>query len=652
MMLYIIVEYTNRADSLYDESNIFNKFSTQLLIYTKGCIKIKNTLINNFVSILHKYIKFGICSRRMPLRRKIIFLAALMVLLPMGFAGLYFNNSISSILTQNAIDRLSQSIHQTSDNIESTFEILSNTPMHFLSRKSIRDWLAGEMSIKEDYNLFAQITQMEDELKYSLMFNSAWDMQLINTAYVFFNETSYFSTSRTHQNIEEMNENNIHIYKLLSDEKIRGSKIIPPSQKDKTIYFTRTVSNINKPDESIFLIYGANESKIYDKYAPLLESPESIAYIVDEKGTLYSCPNKNELGSKIDNSILCHKNEKYVYGDILNGQQYFLASKAIGETGLSFIIGIPKSHILSKLSYSTRNYILIIIIIVLVSIIFSIFLSLILTRFIKELLHNINKVKAGNYDSKMPVYKNPELNVLSDTFNNMTQEIKYLIKQVYEKQLLLKETEYKFLQSQINPHFLFNTLITISYKARLSGDETVYSMVTSLSELLQAGIYSSSSDKITILRELQYVKFYLYLQKVRFEDKLEYNIHLCDDSILECFIPKLCIEPIVENAIVHGLETKMSKCTVDIFIKQENSSIYFEIIDDGVGFDADSINLDDSINTEQCKKSHTSIGLKNTHKRIQLMYGNQYGILIKSVISKGSTVIVHIPVDKGGLQNV
>ena len=293
-----------------------------------------------------------------------------------------------------------------------------------------------------------------------------------------------------------------------------------------------------------------------------------------------------------------------------------------------------------------RNYIGITVIIIIASVFIGIILSLRFTRFIRDLLSVINRVKVGDYEIKMPAYSDSELNLLSDTFNNMTYEIKYLINQVYEKQLLIKETEFKFLQSQMNPHFLFNTLITIGYKARLSKDETIYQMVTSLTQLLQAGIYTNSQTKVPIRQELEFIEFYLYLQKMRFQDKLEYNINL------DLVLPKLSIEPLVENAVVHGIEEKIGKGTVELNIYQEKDSIYFEVTDDGNGFESGSIDLDDSETVIMRKKGHNSIGLLNTHKRIKLMYGEAYGIHIESHISKGSKVTVRIPVDRSEISNV
>lgn len=607
-------------------------------------LRLRN-LINDLFHNRNKKASFFIS---VPLRYKITAVILLLVLLPMSLAGLYFYRNISSILTSNATDNLSQLIRQTNDSIESSFNIIDNTSLHFLSNQTIRSRLSDNTSNEEDnYNLFVNKSKIEEELNYSLMFNNAWDTKLITTVYIFLNETTYSIASRSIQNVQTVNKNNINIFKRLNSEIPKGMIIFPPSNKDKTIYFTRTVSSVNSPRHHLAFIIGTSEDQIFQKYDKLLEFPGSMAYIIDDKGIIYSNSDKRKLGEEVEKSILDLKNKAGVTEATLDNQIYFVAAKKISDSGLTFVAGIPKKQVLAKLSSSIKNYLLITLFIVLVFLIASIFLSLWITRFIKALLQNINKVKDGDYDAKMPAYKDMELSLLSSTFNNMTGEIKYLINQVYEKQLLVKETEFKFLQSQMNPHFLFNTLVTIGYKARLSQDETVYKMVTSLTELLQSSIYSNTKGKVSIRQELEFVEFYLYLQKVRFEDKLEYHVNISDESILDFYLPKLCVEPIVENAVVHGLEGKIGKGTIDINIREDFNSIYFEIIDDGTGFETDNINLDSTESVVKRKNGHNSIGLNNTHKRIKLMYGEQYGISITSELDKGSKVIVHIPVDRG-----
>lgn len=501
---------------------------------------------------------YGVISR-IPVRNKIVIIIFLLILLPMTFAGCYFYWSISGILTRNANDNLSLLIRQTNDNIEKSFQIIDNTSLHFLANKTVRTWSIEDVSPGDDYyKIFINKSEMEEDLRYSLMFNNAWNISLLSTAYVFFDADNYISVLKSQPNLEQINKNNLAVYHSVNGI-VRGKEIITPNLEDRTIYFTRIVSNINLPQQRLVLIFGTNEADLAEKYSGLLAFPGAMAYIIDNRGAIYSSADKQELGSIVSPAVYALKDNAEVSEVKINQESYLAVSRSIGTTGLTFIAGIPKKQVLSKLSESMHNYIWIIALIAFISLAAGVLLSLRFTRVIRDLLRSIRKVKKGDYNTRMPAYKDVELNQLSTTFNRMTEEINYLIKEVYEKHLLIKESEIKFLQAQMNPHFLFNTLITIGYKAKLSKDETVYKMVTSLTELLQAGIYSNSLAKVPIRQELDYIKFYLYLQKERFEDKIEYTIHIEDEAILDLLLPKLSVEPLVENAVVHGVEKSWAK---------------------------------------------------------------------------------------------
>ncbi len=604
------------------------------------------TMKNNKSNLFFIFIWF----QNLTMRSKIISVSVIMILLPMCFSAFYFFISLSSVLTNNEYENLNQQINKTVENIELSFNILNNTSFHFLSSNNIREWLSTDQSLIEDkLSLLQKKLEIESDLKYSMLFNNAWDMGLIATAYLFINEETYSMLLRAPYNIDIINQNNINIYKDMSTNHSLGKLIIPPSPQDRTIYFARTVSKPGNPQDSLRLILGTNENTIFQKFEDLTTYPGSMAYIINQTGRIYSCTDKNLLGEFVQEDILRYKDLREVKEVILHEETYFVTSRQIGESGLTFICAIPRKKILSSVSGSFPSYLFITGFILLIFISLSLLISIKSTYFVNDLLVNINKVKIGDYSALMPSYKTKELNEISSTFNNMTDEIKYLINQVYEKKLLLKETDIKFLQSQMNPHFLFNVLVTIGMKSRMLKDESISKMIDALSELLQAGIYSSKNTKITIRQELEYVQLYLYLQKVRFEDTLKYEINIQDPSILDCYIPRFCVEPIVENAVAHGIEKSGKEGDVSINVTKESEFIIFEIIDNGLGFDTEAIDIENNINQN---KFHNSIGLKNTNRRIKLIYGEKYGINIASAVGKGCKVTIKIPVDIGGDLNV
>ena len=161
---------------------------------------------------------------------------------------------------------------------------------------------------------------------------------------------------------------------------------------------------------------------------------------------------------------------------------------------------------------------------------------------------------SGGDEKQNELMKETSVSWVGNVFNEMADRIEYLITEVYEKQLLATKSQVKYLQSQLNPHFQFNILAMLSLKAKMSGNEELYESLNAFSKLMQGKIFRDKEIKIKVKEELEIVQFYLLLQKERYQDKLMYEINLSDEQIKENFIPRLLIEPLVENAVSHGLE--------------------------------------------------------------------------------------------------
>lgn len=308
------------------------------------------------------------------------------------------------------------------------------------------------------------------------------------------------------------------------------------------------------------------------------------------------------------------------------------------------LIGMPENQAIQALYDSLRVYIFGIAIILIVGIISFVIFTYKMTKPIQEVTKKMSQVQKGNFETKLPDYDNQEFHEISTVFNEMTEYINRLIKEVYEKQISIKEMELKFLQTQMNPHFMFNVLNSIALQARLDGNEELFKMISSFSQLIQAKIYRNNEEKVKIEQELEYVEYYLYLQSIRFGDRLQYEIQVASERIRKMYIPKLCVQLIVENAVVHGIEPKVSDGFVSIQLYEKEESIYIDITDNGVGFEKEG-NIELPIRQKAEGKAHNHVGLNNAHHIIQLMYGEQYGIQVFSRPQEGTRVRIHIPFD-------
>ena len=274
-----------------------------------------------------------------------------------------------------------------------------------------------------------------------------------------------------------------------------------------------------------------------------------------------------------------------------------------------------------------KNFSHIVIIIFLVSLAFSSIITfIVITKILRPLIKLENHMQ--NFENNLREFHlsektGYEVQNLVEHFNVMVEKIKYL-----------REYEIKALHSQINPHFLYNTLDTIIWMAEFEDNEKVISITKSLANYFRLSL-SNGHEKIPLKDEIMHTKEYLFIQKQRYEDKLSYFFNIEDESLLSIEVPKIIIQPIVENSIYHGIKNLSENGIITIDVYRENSAINILIKDNGIGFEK----------AKQFKKSKTGgVGIKNVDKRIKFYYGKNYGVFInKDNKTEGAEVIIKIP---------
>ena len=267
-------------------------------------------------------------------------------------------------------------------------------------------------------------------------------------------------------------------------------------------------------------------------------------------------------------------------------------------------------------------------------------------RFTKPVTRMIQSIQAfGKPDLNVRMEDSSilEFHDMGIVFNEMADRIEYLITQVYEKEIVAARSQVKYLQSQINPHFQFNILAMLSLKAKMAGNEEVYDGLNAFSRLMQGKIFREKEIKIKVKEELEIVQFYLYLQKSRYQDKLSYEVKLEDEKIGEDLIPRLLIEPLVENAVSHGLEPKREKGNLQVLL-YEREMLYIWVKDDGVGVGQNQMKAEE--NKE--KTPHTHVGWENTKKMLRILYGDHYKFQVWSEPGKGTEIEIAVPIERGG----
>ena len=308
--------------------------------------------------------------------------------------------------------------------------------------------------------------------------------------------------------------------------------------------------------------------------------------------------------------------------------------------GLTLYTGVPVSVVYDTLSSTLGMIFLISAAIILMLSYLGHSLAVFYVKPLETIAEKIKLVGKGNFDTKLSESSTEELQNISVTFNDMTEEIQHLIKENYETRLIAQQAEIQYLQSQMNPHFLSNALTMIQMKAALSGDKEVPELLHKLAGLYQGKIFRKDEYFISLREEMEIVEFYLSLQTSRFGDKMTSSISYEGNAehYNNLQIPRLSIEPLVENAVCHGLIPKAEKGMIHIDISKTPHTLKITITDDGVGFSSDSAAK------HRDEKNHTHVGLWNTNKMIQNLCGDEFGLIIESTPGHGTAVQVLLPI--------
>ena len=369
---------------------------------------------------------------------------------------------------------------------------------------------------------------------------------------------------------------------------------------------------------------------------------KGYAFILDARGNIVYHPQQqqlyNELQTENINLIMDTEDDTVLTGTGKDGKLYSISRS--DKTGWTVVDCTSVRELLSKSRQAQSIYVLMAVLLVIVSLLFSRFMARSITLPIQKLRDSMEKVQEGDFSiSDVVVDSDNEIGSLTKSFDVMTHRIQELMEQNVYEQEQKRKSELKALQSQINPHFLYNTLDSIIWMAEGKKNEEVVLMTASLARLLRQSI-SNEDEVVPIANEVEYARGYLTIQKMRYKDKLEFQIEV-EPSILHIPLIKLVLQPIIENAIYHGLKYKESKGLLIIkgFMKDGNAVL--QVIDDGVGMDEET--LAHIYDRHKVNYHSNGVGVYNVQKRLKLYYGDDYGITYESKKGEGTTATITIP---------
>lgn len=419
-----------------------------------------------------------------------------------------------------------------------------------------------------------------------------------------------------------------------------------PTSYQWVITLSRALFNNQTGEKEGVFFVDLNYSAISDLCNNSKLGTRGYIFIIDEEGNIIYHPQQQLMygGLRTENidEIMNSEMDSFVIEDGKDSRLYTMSRS--DKTGWTVVGTAYSSELLRNNKQTQMLYFVVAAILLICVVVISHLISRGITRPIENLRDSMSMVQEGKFDkANVEITTDNEIGSLSRSFNVMTEKIHTLMDQNIYEQKQKRKSELKALQAQINPHFLYNTLDSIIWMSEAGRNEEVVVMTSALARLFRQSI-SNEKEQVPVSQEIEYVRSYLTIQKMRYKDKLDYHIDV-DVSIMKSPIIKFALQPIVENAIYHGIKYKDTKGNLWVrgFIKDDKVQI--EIEDDGIGMDAEA--MSHLFDERKTNFKTNGVGVTNVQKRLQLYYGSDYGLSYRSQVGVGTTATVKIPLDGG-----
>ena len=369
----------------------------------------------------------------------------------------------------------------------------------------------------------------------------------------------------------------------------------------------------------------------------------SMFYMVSDEGIVMSSNDREIIGRVLETQWYRDAARKESVGrwiTKIDNKSYTIMKQDLPYLGCSIYGLIDNDKALDNL----YNMPLLIFLCILIGIITLVLCLVIARRTLNPLSQFVDKmslVRDGEFTQYMPVSGTEEIKELAVTYNYMLDDIKKYIEQLLQTQKEQRQSEIKALQMQINPHYIYNTLASIKWLVYQNNQEKTVKTIDAFIQLLRNTI-SNSDEFITVDKELENLHHYVLINQTRYGDAVKVEYYVSPDCG-NCLLPKMILQPFIENAFFHAFPSGMCG-TIEIFIKQQDDLLEIRVVDDGIGMDSDT--AERAVGQDISKEHYSGIGVHNVHERLQLLYGEEYGIQIESRKQNGTCVKISLPVRK------
>lgn len=580
------------------------------------------------------------------IRNKLFAVLLLAVAAPMFLFGVVLFSTSGQSLSRQVMNTYTQTTNQISVTFRQYLYSTDQTNRSVDNKPYIVDWMKNQLFsfIDDKHNTVALEKQALVSLKDIVLSNdSIYSLTAItmNGKKISFVNKNYDIT---------LNDYSSNYYAPLSNS--TGDMVVLPAKETQytnspsvsvfTVAFKHmdvTTDNYAGIEEYTGYIIAECKTDIFAQFCENIDMGDGSAlYIIDNAGNLvYTNYNEPNINARVLDKLNDDFEDESI---IINNKKHYVAKSAIPDTQWYIYSVIPEELFLKNLSHLKLTFILLCVFAVVIVFFIAYFVSKTFTKPINNLLDSMRKISKGDLSLRLEEQRSDEFGELSSGFNNLMDKINSLISDVSESESRKLTAQYQMLQSQINPHFLYNTLDTIRMMALLEDKDDIAKALLYLSNLFR---YSTRNTKflVPVEEEIKQIENYLYLQKLRFGDKFEIDLQI-DKQVYGHNIPKMLLQPLVENIFNHAFSDLEKNGLIIIRVKKSKKYLCFEIEDNGKGMSKKRLNEIRSVLKR--KSPPDSIGLSNVNERLRLYYSRS--LSIKSSVDEGTLIAFEIPLNE------
>lgn len=613
-------------------------------------------------SLIYRSIKKKILDLK--ISTKITLFYFILVVFTLLISAFLYQRMYTKVMSDKVSEVAMQNLYSVNSNINSIIDNVNSYSKMIVANKDIQEVLIkgndaklgkayaqGAVDLGDDQEVFAKVEKMNVFLK-----NVISETPSISSVYIFDKyRNKYAADKRSEMWLKKFNAiNEADWYDKVYDKRggyilsLNAGDIFENTPNHNFVSMIRLVRDIETFDTLGILIINISDSAFVDLYSGIEDKPDSGIFLLDENNRIISL-NNNVEEFDIEEFIL-EAGDKEYFSSIANisKKEYLKSFINLSRYNLKFISLMPFEEM--KVESEALNLITFLIIGVngIMLFIGSVLISRTITKPIKKLIKSMRGIEKKEFRMVEIETGNDEIGELKQDYNIMISEIQKLIQQTVEEQRIKRKTELDILQAQVKPHFLYNTLDAMRYLALSGKSEELYESLEALGSYYRISL-SKGQESITIKEEIDILKSYLILQKLRYGDIFEVTYDI-DKSAYEYKIPKLVLQPLVENSIYHGIKPKGEPGLIKICVRIKDEKIILSVEDDGVGMSEEVLS---SIKSEVLDLNKLSFGLKGTIKRLKLFYDTKDNYNINDIYSvesekrKGTKIFITIPMLRG-----